>query len=97
MVSNQQLKKLFLNKTVCEIKWLDIVSKHREDVEDVDEVTVTALLTTFKSYGFIYKYDDYALLLCTEIQDDGDDDKQMDYTVIPLHNITDIKELKGGK
>lgn len=95
--NKKRLTTLKSNRTPCEFRWLDITSKHREEVSKLEDISPTALLTPFKLYGIVFAFDDYTLIIGNDVQEDRSDDAEIDYTAIPHANITDINELKGGK
>lgn len=94
-MNKQRLIKLQKNKTPCQFTWLDITSKHRESIAKINDVPPIELLSRSKLYGIVHKIDDYAVIIVNDIEDNGEDDDEADYTAIPIHNIIDIKELKG--
>ena len=96
-VNKKRLTILKNNKTPCEFRWLDITSKHREEVDKLNSISPTSLLTPFKLYGIVFAFDDYTLIIGNDVQEESSDDEEIDYTAMLHANITDINELKGGK
>ena len=91
-ITNELLNRLKEGKVVCEIKWLDIASKTGEEKIMIKNTEPKEMLVACVSYGKVYKFDNYAVVIMTE--DSGED---LDYTVIPKGNIVDIIELERSK
>ena len=99
-IPKSKLKKLQAEKTLLEVEWLDITTKERIKKRTVDAIDSSLFLIIFKTYGYIYKYDDYAITLCREMEDSEEDDAEMDIMIIPLDNISSYSTYtkdKGGK
>ena len=77
-----------IKPTVC-VTWLDAAGDSRASKSDLDSALPSSLLMETKTYGILYKKDDYAVII---VQEDSAD--TIDYTVIPKSIITEIKILK---
>jgi hypothetical protein len=81
-------KKPKKNPIVC-VTWLDAMGQLKADKSDIDRASPKSFLIVNKTYGILYKKDDFAVII---LQEDSDD--QVDYTVVPKSLITEIKVLK---
>ena len=85
----ENLKKLEASNTLCEVEWNDVVSKIREEKKIVNKTNIRELFCKCYSFGKIYKYDKYGVVVMGEDADD-----EIDYTAIPIGLIVNIKEAK---
>jgi len=81
-------KKPLGRPTVC-VTWLDAMGELKGEKDTIDNAEPSSLLIENKTYGILYKQDDYALVI---VQEDSID--TVDYTVIPKSIVTSIKVLK---
>lgn len=86
--------KKYLNKPV-KVLWKDAFGCIREDLTKVNNISPKNFLSITETYGILYKYDNEAVLIASELSNNDD----IGFTTIPIKWIASIDELqvKGGK